>query len=529
MAESTCLLRSFSNHTDISPCMAKQVDPIRLLGESISFGRYMSEGLDWEKWSVFSHNRHVEEAEKFSKPGSVAEKKAYFEAHYKKKAAQKAAALVQEADGLANETFDSETQDGNCNSSSVQMNSIENSNMTVIEQNEKCDVSYAYTNEDKRDIQQSEVEISKVELPKDMPQPLADTPTVKNFVIVDNSNQCHNLEKVAVARVEKLCDPGNPGKVKAREVKSSPKSSTKATLSKPLYSPAERKATGQARSRLSSVPNSKGTVRGLAEKKRLSTWSLHTSINLPSCAGETSKTVSVLQQNRIKKINLNSPNASRDQPVSSRTSVRAIRDIFNQASEYPQPEGTRTERLRNKSVCKGVTASAELSSPSAICSKSPSTRRPQSSTIASPFRFRSEGRVAKRKEFFQRMAEIKLKEVERMQPQRKCKEKTELDHKKLQQCSGFKPKQKEDKNGELHLPSNEMKKRLLSQPQSPKPGSKATSSTCHAKNSRNSWKPLTGISTPKRVTEKMNQTMRGSVTSLSKKVRQENASPNIQP
>ena len=52
---------------------------------SISFGRFESEPLSWERRSSFSHNRYLEEVEKFSKPGSVIEKKAYFEAHFKKK------------------------------------------------------------------------------------------------------------------------------------------------------------------------------------------------------------------------------------------------------------------------------------------------------------------------------------------------------------------------------------------------------------------------------------------------------------
>lgn len=62
------------------------------LGESVSFGRFMTESLSWEKWSTFSHNRYVEEAERYAKPGSVAQKKAFFEAHYKKIAAAKKAA-----------------------------------------------------------------------------------------------------------------------------------------------------------------------------------------------------------------------------------------------------------------------------------------------------------------------------------------------------------------------------------------------------------------------------------------------------
>uniref|UniRef100_A0A2N9FZH2 TPX2 C-terminal domain-containing protein n=1 Tax=Fagus sylvatica TaxID=28930 RepID=A0A2N9FZH2_FAGSY len=52
---------------------------------SVSFGRFESEPLSWERRSSFSHNRYLEEVEKCSKPGSVIEKKAYFEAHFKKK------------------------------------------------------------------------------------------------------------------------------------------------------------------------------------------------------------------------------------------------------------------------------------------------------------------------------------------------------------------------------------------------------------------------------------------------------------
>ncbi|XP_010274654.1 PREDICTED: protein WVD2-like 7 isoform X2 [Nelumbo nucifera] len=52
---------------------------------SISFGRFEGESLAWERRSSFSHNRYLEEVEKYSTPGSVTKKKAYFEAHFKKK------------------------------------------------------------------------------------------------------------------------------------------------------------------------------------------------------------------------------------------------------------------------------------------------------------------------------------------------------------------------------------------------------------------------------------------------------------
>lgn len=80
------------------------------MGESISFGRYVCEELEWEKWSSFdsnnNRNRYVKEAEKYSKPGSVAQKKAYFEAHFKRMAALKAAALLEQANAAATSSAD---------------------------------------------------------------------------------------------------------------------------------------------------------------------------------------------------------------------------------------------------------------------------------------------------------------------------------------------------------------------------------------------------------------------------------------
>lgn len=85
------------------------------LGESISFGRFTSESLSWEKWSTFRQNRYVEEAERYAQPGSVAQKKAFFEAHYKRIAAAKKAAaealLEQAKTGNTNPDPELESQD----------------------------------------------------------------------------------------------------------------------------------------------------------------------------------------------------------------------------------------------------------------------------------------------------------------------------------------------------------------------------------------------------------------------------------
>lgn len=92
--------------------LLQEGNPIHALGQSVSFGRFMSESLAWEKWSSFSsHNKYVEEAERYSRPGSVAQKKAFFEAHYKELAARKkAAALLEQAQDASNNNLAGESQ-----------------------------------------------------------------------------------------------------------------------------------------------------------------------------------------------------------------------------------------------------------------------------------------------------------------------------------------------------------------------------------------------------------------------------------
>lgn len=72
--------------------MGESVGSRGTFGVSVSFGKYENDALSWEKWSTFSPNKYLEEVGKCSTPGSVAQKKAFFEAHYKKIAAMKAEA-----------------------------------------------------------------------------------------------------------------------------------------------------------------------------------------------------------------------------------------------------------------------------------------------------------------------------------------------------------------------------------------------------------------------------------------------------
>ncbi|XP_068656962.1 protein WVD2-like 7 isoform X2 [Aristolochia californica] len=137
MGESTCLMRNYSSL--LPETVSEDKEGNSILGGSVSFGRFMSETLAWEKWSSFSHNRYLEEVEKYSTPGTVAQKKAYFEAHYKKIAAKKAAALLAENNSESNHVTDSEDEESVEESKSESQNQLVESNIHVTV-NKPCEV-----------------------------------------------------------------------------------------------------------------------------------------------------------------------------------------------------------------------------------------------------------------------------------------------------------------------------------------------------------------------------------------------------
>jgi len=114
---------------------------------SISFGRFEKEGLSWEKRSSFSHNRYLEEVDKCSKPGSVTEMKAHFEAHFKKKGIRFPASLESQTWRVhqtsnepgdeavhATESFEDYRSDGSFSEHTSQSNSVCN----YSHEQEKC-------------------------------------------------------------------------------------------------------------------------------------------------------------------------------------------------------------------------------------------------------------------------------------------------------------------------------------------------------------------------------------------------------
>lgn len=181
-----------------------QEDPFRALGESISFGRFMTEPLAWEKWSAFSHNRYLEEVEKFSKPGSVAQKKAYFEAHYKRKAAERAAALLETVNAVTSNVSES-VIDKNSEDSSPDPCLVKGENHMdeQLEKDDPVEVVYsANMSGCNSSAERNELDFAKVEVEEVVTQEGID---LENSNRVEISNQFVNKEdhhSIIVANVE---------------------------------------------------------------------------------------------------------------------------------------------------------------------------------------------------------------------------------------------------------------------------------------------------------------------------------------
>lgn len=164
-----------------------QGNALHTLAQSISFGRFVSESLAWDKWSSFSQNRYVEEAERFSRPGSVAQKKAFFEAHYKNLAARKAAALLEQANAAAKNDPESAVEVG-MQDSSTQDSGISPSNCKITPDKQ--------VDGEKWQVESKSQRVEAVEIPNE------------NRKVTDNCIKVESLGQLAIAENKDLNEAG---------------------------------------------------------------------------------------------------------------------------------------------------------------------------------------------------------------------------------------------------------------------------------------------------------------------------------
>ncbi|KAA8530148.1 hypothetical protein F0562_004857 [Nyssa sinensis] len=478
MGESTCLMHPFSYASGISN-EAKQGNPMIALGESISFGRFMSESLAWEKWSTFSHNRYVEEAERYAQPGSVAQKKAFFEAHYKRIAAKKAAALLEQANAT-NTTPEPVLDGGVCDIITSQDSQPKNVNSEVVVQQEvkapyiqsNCT---ANGNGHNSDVKPDELQTSKVDSVNSMKDiefvddmtsgsELSGTSQMEKPLLEKNSNSNHEVSSSMSKKKPGLSSLKSSSYHKAPKIPSPP-----AKPRAPIHPNKENNVTSITR---------KSTTES-TDKKKTPPKSLRTLINCTP-ARETDKFSTALVTRKIEssRVAPSSSKAFKDCKTPLRTPTGASGNgAPNHPSVTPKSENRRARTPVDPSATGSKTTGPKWHILSAVCSKSLSACRNklQSPSISTPFNLRTEERAARRKQKLEE--KFDAKEAQKVQLQTKLKEKAETELKKLRQSLCFKARPLPDFYREREIPKNQTRKTPFIRPRSPKLGRKPSSST----------------------------------------------------
>ncbi|XP_011086717.1 protein WVD2-like 7 [Sesamum indicum] len=568
---SACLVRSFSQPSPTSSGEKKGNPLQRVLTTSVSFGRFMSESLDWEKWSAFTHNRYLEEAEKYSKPGSVAEKKAYFEAHFKRRRAaklleqQNAAASVLPTTSTVedNSSFDSDLAPRD--SSSVNENIKEGEVQTrepdfPVPQNGSYAASTESTLEDAQpevneNIKEGEVQTSEPDL--SVAQSGLCTASIEKTLEVAQLGGVEKVLKPPVLMENPLASENhveNDGcigySVSKKEDKTLDKDDSimrNSTLSTETNSevssselltndgdsdspPSDRWIMPVQLPNSEKTPDSKNNARDSSNKRRSYTTSLHISINFASCSSENQKAASP----RVPKIaNLGhvvrAPAKKYKNSKLLQTSNRAsVSGLFKHHSATPLPEN-RSVKPDGDPVSGTKSVHGKLQSPS-IDSKFSNIfgSKVRSQTVPSSFTFKSEERAAKRKEFFQKLEQkSKSKETEKQQLHGRSQVKTRSNFKDLRSSIALKVIKDACVPSTTELPSNLTKKIPTVRPYVPKVEERAAFKA-QDNDSRPPWRLAMKTERFKDATGKNSRLPISSAKCFSRKGMNENASPNIQ-
>ncbi|CAI9756347.1 unnamed protein product [Fraxinus pennsylvanica] len=347
MGESSAWRRhSFSQPSSPTSSAEKQGNSLkRALTSSVSFGRFMSEQLDWEKWSTFTHNRYLEDVEKYSRPGSVAEKKAFFEAHYRRRNA----ALVEQQNAMTS----------NYTESNITNVVIEETKADAVRNRELANGCIVTVDEKKLDDASTGGEEKATELPV-----LTENLVQFSIQLENDGHVGHSMpneEDKACSKVATTTRDSESSD-KKKSAFSIAKLSTNGIALK-LVPPAKPETPVHLRKNDRTTLNS-NTVLNSISKKNLTAMSLHMSVNFASCAGETKKVSSVGLEKIVNSRLIKTPVQTSKENALQQTSTEASVDgILKRRSVSPQPEKRRTIAKHDKSISENRTVTGKVQSP----------------------------------------------------------------------------------------------------------------------------------------------------------------------
>ncbi|XP_054811442.1 protein WVD2-like 7 [Prosopis cineraria] len=526
MGESACLLQQqpFCYASGISN-EANESNLIHAFGQSISFGRFGSESLAWERWSTFSHNRYVEEAERFSRPGSVAEKKAFFEAHYKKLAAQKAAALLEQANNATSNNATNQEHDQTAHqATSPPPEAVHYKKQEVNVVDSKPNATPSDSHSNLRDNNRVE-----------------ECPLVTNSIKVELQNQLEDVdthkdasEKHSADYEDEVLAPMSTKKPPAFSLKSFESTETSkfsSTPAKPVSQKNENIMGTPVRSNkpaLGSVDKKKPTVNvtpiGSVDKKRSTVkFTLISSVDKkrPTVSFTPIRELNRLTASVMRKFEgARVSKASKESSTPLRTPTKASKNQLPKHSSVTPL----TERKRTKTPVGSLASGSNTAgSKWRLLSTENKMRSP---IISSPFSLRTEERAARRKKKLEE--KFNANEEQKVQLHAKLKEKAETEIRRLRQSFCFKARPLPDFYKERKESKNEASKCQLTNPESPKQGKKLTPSRVRRKSSVTPQKSTVKNNGTKNYVEKNGRSSNDHLTSNPRMSAQENAPPNIQ-
>ncbi|KAG6425458.1 hypothetical protein SASPL_115893 [Salvia splendens] len=361
----------------------------------------MSESLDWGKWSAFNNNRYLDEVERYTKPGSVAAKKAYFEAHFKRRRAAKlleqqnvAACTGPETENAENKIEDNSSIDF----SHVQGAEIPSS-IPIVPSGKSGDHDDTSVKRTMGDSKPGETAQAMATLAEH----LKDDVCISDTVSTKEDNTCIK-DDVAIRNL------AAGGKI--------PRAPSAKMLTEGVASISKRPPSvepivpDQANNSDKSPPESKRSSSGSSNKRRSYMTSLHMSINLASCPGMTQNdTSSGLPKIENPKV-IRAPAKKYKNSALPQTSTRgSVNGLIKQFSVAPTAENRRTVRPHGDSIPETKTTDEKVQSPFAKYPKSSNLfgNKARLPTVPSSFTFKSEERA------FFLMLEQKTKSKEKHQ------------------------------------------------------------------------------------------------------------------